>query len=305
MVKTLRSLCLAASCALFSTLVHAQLTFSFDYTYDTGFFTGANSSRQVYLNSAASYLSSYLSATNLSAITPSGSNSWTAKPFDPQNSSVSLSISNPSIAANTIVVYVGAYDLPDSTLGIGGPGSWSGSGFQPWFDTLNYRGNGSFSMPATGSITFDSLTSWYFDSDITTVESGLMAGKSDFFSVATHELAHLLGFGTSASWSALVSNGTFTGNASTINFGGNVILTGDAGHWADGTASVVAGTSANQETLMDPSLTIGTRKYITTLDLAGVKDIGFTVTAIPEPSAYAFCFGLAVLGWCCRRRRVA
>ncbi len=304
-VKILRSLGLLACWAWCASLAQAQLTFTFDYTYDTGFFTGGNSSRQAYLTAAANYLTSFISATSLSAITPSPGNTWTAQPFDPRNEAASLSISNPTIPAQTIVVYVGGYDLPGSTLGIGGPGGWSAGGNAAWFDTLYYRGNGTNRMPGTGSITFDSLTSWYFDNDITTVEAGAMAGKSDFFSVATHELLHLIGFGTSATWNNLISAGSFTGGNSAAANGGNVILSGDAGHWASGTMSLIAGTATSQETLMSPSLTVGTRKYLTTLDLMGLKDIGYTVTAVPEPSTYALWCGLAAVGWCGWRRRVA
>jgi hypothetical protein len=57
--------------------------------------------------------------------------------------------------------------------------------------------------------------------------------------------------------------------------------------------------------LMSPSLTVGTRKYLTTLDLMGLKDIGYTVSAVPEPSTYALWCGLAAVGWCGWRRRVA
>ncbi|MBI1841854.1 MAG: PEP-CTERM sorting domain-containing protein [Verrucomicrobia bacterium] len=33
---------------------------------------------------------------------------------------------------------------------------------------------------------------------------------------------------------------------------------------------------------MDPTLTLGTRKHLTSLDVAALKDIGWTV--VPEPS---------------------
>ncbi|MEZ6061148.1 MAG: hypothetical protein R3C19_12355 [Planctomycetaceae bacterium] len=46
-----------------------------------------------------------------------------------------------------------------------------------------------------GAITFDTTgVTWNFD------DAAPGGGESDFFSVAIHELAHLLGFGTSASF---------------------------------------------------------------------------------------------------------
>jgi hypothetical protein len=41
------------------------------------------------------------------------------------------------------------------------------------------------------------------------------------------------------------------------------------------------GTSAPQETAMDPTLTQGTRKFFTALDAAAMQDIGWTVIALP------------------------
>jgi hypothetical protein len=62
-----------------------------------------------------------------------------------------------------------------------------------------------------------------------------------------------------------------------------------------------------QETLMDPSTPRGTRELLTDLDLAGLADIGWQVTAVPEPgSAHLLLAGLGVLGalrWQQRSRR--
>jgi hypothetical protein len=52
---------------------------------------------------------------------------------------------------------------------------------------------------------------------------------------------------------------------------------------------------------MDPSIFDGTRKYFTELDYAGLDDIGWTVTAIPEPgTATIFVAGM---GFAVARRR--
>ena len=53
---------------------------------------------------------------------------------------------------------------------------------------------------------------------------------------------------------------------------------------------------------MDPSLTVGTRKYFTDLDWGGLNDFAWTVTPIPEPRL-ATLFGLGVLGMLIFRRR--
>ena len=97
----------------------------FDYSYDaSGFF--ADAARQNTLNQAGAYLGNRLKD-NLTAITSVGSDNFTANfsnPSDPTNSASAVSISNSSVGANEIHVYVGASDLGGSTLGIGGPGGF-------------------------------------------------------------------------------------------------------------------------------------------------------------------------------------
>ena len=86
-----------------------------------------------------------------------------------------------------------------------------------------------------------------FDQDVTTLES--FPSMTDFYSVAVHELAHLLGFGTADSWDALVNNttDTFLGPKSmTLNGGVAVPLDFDLSHWADGTTSNVLRTGAKR-----------------------------------------------------------
>lgn len=287
----------------------AQITFSFDFTHDThGFFTGANAGRQTYLTAAAQYAAQLIGGTTLSAITPAGSNTWTATIFDPSNFGTTIEKTDLSIAANTIVVYAGGYEIGGSTLGIGGTPGVSTSGVAGWHETVTTRGNGTYRMASVGSITFNSTTNWYFDNDITTVET--FSGQADFFSVAVHELLHMIGFGTSSSWTAFVSGSNFTGpNSVAANGGLPVPLHGDAeagyGHWADGTMSTVVGTATAQEALMDPTILNGTRKYATTLDMAGLMDIGYSpASAIPESGATALWIGVVMMGVVAWRRPV-
>jgi hypothetical protein len=109
--------------------------------------------------------------------------------------------------------------------------------------------------------------------------------------VALHETGHVLGIGTADSWFANVSGATFAGPASTATFGGLVPLEADGGHWASDTMSTIYGTSTAQEAAMDPDLTTGTRKVFTTLDMAGLQDVGWTLAAVPEPKSTALLLG--------------
>ena len=283
------------------------ITITFDYTYDTsGFFSGSNASRRDILDQAASAFSSRFND-SLSAITPSGGNSWSATFSNPSSPSSTVSLSNLSVAANTIVVYVGAADLGTNVLGQGGPGGYSSNGNSTWLNNVAARGqtgalgsNPTDFGPWGGAISFSTTASWYFDSNPTTVES--FPGQNDFYSVALHEIGHVLGIGTADSWFTYVAGGTFTGPNATAANGGSVALSSGNSHWLNGTLSTVIGTTTSQEAAMDPTLTTGTRKFLTTLDVAGLHDVGWTV--VPEASTVAWSAGLgaiALLHW--RRRR--
>ena len=74
---------------------------------------------------------------------------------------------------------------------------------------------------------------------------------------------------------------------------------------AEGIMSSRLSDGVSQEVVVDPNITVGTRKELTEMDLAFLRDIGFET--IPEPSgvflaAMGF-FSLIAYGW--RRRRVA
>lgn len=262
--------------------VMPALAIQVDYSFDSsGFF--ASSSRRDLLEQAANSLASRLND-SLTAIVPGGINSWTAQFPNPATGATS-SISNLVVPANTLIVYVGGRELGGSTLARGGFGGWSASGSSPWFNTIEGRGqSGAIANPATdfatwgGSIAFDSVgTNWFFG----TSAGGLTSGQSDFYSVAVHELGHLLGIGTADSWFRYVSGTSFSGPNSVARFGGVVSLQSGGGHWAEGT------TDAGREAALDPTLTTGTRKTYTELDYAGLRDVGWQVGTDSRPLANA------------------
>ncbi len=260
------------------------LTLQFDYRFDSANFF-ADPSRQSVLNAAGTYFSSLLTD-SLTAITSSGQNLFTAEFLAPSTLQSTL-IPNFSVAADTLVVFVGGNStLGAGTLGQGGPGGYSAQGSPAFLNTVAMRGQ---SAPTTGqsatefapwggSVIFNSTAQWYFDSDVTTTEA--FAG-SDFYSVALHELGHLLGLGTADSWFTLISNGVFTGAATVAAKGASVPVTADRGHWAEGTQGVVNGQP--QETAMDPTLTVGSRKRFTNVDVAALDDIGWQIAPTVSP----------------------
>jgi hypothetical protein len=277
------------------------LTLNLDYSYDTSGFFDAHPDAKTDLLYAASWLGIHLSD-NLTAITPSGGNTWTAKFYNPASTGTLATISNPSIAANTITIYVGAESMSAGLLGQGAPGWYSASGTtQAWLDTVAGRGQaGALTTPATdfgpwgGSLSFNSSASWYFDPTPSTLEA-FGNTQSDFLSVAFHELTHVLGLGTADSWTNLAQTSNFLGTNATAVYGSNPPLSSDRAHWADGTTSFVFGTTTSQAALMDPALLAGTRTLPTTLDMAGLQDVGWMVVPEPSIAVLASVFGLVLI----------
>lgn len=153
-----------------------------------------------------------------------------------------------------------------------------------------------------GTADSDALLATYWHYNHTTA---VAAGKNDFYSVALHEMIHAIGIGTSDTWNSLIPTGTtdWTGsNVITLRGNGTNIVTGDAAHIADGAMSISISTGLAQEAVMDPSITQGTRKGLTQLDLAFLRDIGFST--VPEPSALLLVLAAALPLMLARRRKM-
>jgi len=296
MKRNTLSACIGSAMLLSVHLPASAIQIVFDYSLDTSGFFSTQLSRDV-LQAAGNTLGNRLSD-NLLDITSSGRNSFTANFNDP-SSGLSTSQTDYSVAENALVVFVGSRELNGSTLGIAGPGGFGVRGNQDFLDRVSTRGqvgapNTDFG-PWGGTISFDSTTNWYFDSDLTT--SNDISG-SDFYSVALHEIGHVLGLGTSASWNNLIVNGALVGPTL-----GTVSLDSSEGHFASGTRSEVDG--VGQNAAMTPSIRSGTRKEFTDLDYAALTDIGWQVTTVPVPAAvWLFASGLAGLIAVGRRRKV-
>ena len=245
-----------------------------DYSFDTqGFFS--DTARRDAIEDVAATISSELGDT-LDAIVPSGSNTWSQRFNHPGTGVLGSHVVNPTVNANEIVVYVGGRNLGGSILGLAGPGGFTASGNSAWFDTIVERGetgvasNTDFA-PWGGTVAFTTTANWHFGE----TTAGLDSNEADFRSVAFHEFYHVLGFGTSAAFNANIVAGQFTGANAVAEFdgSGNVPLHTDLVHFAEGL------TDGGQEVSLDPTITNGTRKFLTDLDRAVLSDIGWEVTS--------------------------
>ncbi|MCX7428683.1 MAG: matrixin family metalloprotease [Planctomycetia bacterium] len=264
---------------------NAAVDLEFDYRYDTtGFFAAGSEARESLL-AAGDFYESNLNDT-LTAITSYGGNHFNAVIQRP-DTDAEVTINDFDVQDSKVYVFVGARDLGGSTLGLGGPCRWSVSYYSSsWYDNVRTRGQGSVDdvigdtaidyAPWGGSIALDIDSAWH--DDPTRNPSG---SNNDLYTVLVHELGHVLGIGISDSWYNLINAGNqFTGVASVAEYGGNVPLTTDGAHWADGTTSTVYVDGPSRATAMGPYITTGTRKMFTALDVAGMDDVGWTINPV-------------------------
>lgn len=300
----------------------AAITIQFDYTLDASsaspFFSLGSPARQS-LEAAGNAIGSALND-SLTSISPSSGNTWLARFVNPTTGSVASAL-DMTVSANTVKVFVGARNLGATTLGEAGPGVALWAGSAEFGQTVDYRGQnatGATADAATstdfgpwgGSIAFNNTgINWFYEA---TGNPSIKPASNqyDFYSVALHELGHVLGFGGSLSWDHYEATGPsrFTGPVSTSVHGGNVALDlVSPGHWQDGTVSTLPGTVLVREAAMDPSIANGQRKVFTALDWAGLKDVGWQVDGaqlnpVPEPAGLLAGSGLLLLSFGLWRR---
>ena len=265
------------------------LNIVYDYSLDTSGFFNDQSRRDVLEEVATIYESRITD--DLTAIAPGPQDTWTAE-FTNPSTGMSVALNNLTIAADTVVVYVGARDLPVG-LAEGGFGGFQSVASPTFNAILQTRGESGIDVsgktdtdfaPWGGAIAFDSRVNWNFSLNPPTV------GQNDLFSITLHEMGHVLGVGTADSFrNQMNTSSQFIGPEAVSVNGGPVSMNTDSfglpdlGHWASNTISTLPGTTTTQETALDPQITTGSRKVLTNLDWAGLADLGWDVTAEPVP----------------------
>lgn len=311
-----------------------------DYTGDT--FFASNPVAMAALEAAAADINAAVDFSCLNAITDdtiTGTNGASSASFtfsktylNPADGNLTT-VPNTHLAVGQVNIFAGARTFAGNILGDGSAG---GTGIQPVALDANdgtfalalanaeaneqhSRGGGpvinafsgaigsnvvSFDQGLhTGSVAFNDSANWHFDHT-----TAVAAGLNDFYSVAIHELLHTIGFGISDSWGSLVSGTNYLGAEGIAANGGSGVglVAADGDHLAFGTTSPRISDGVLQESALDPDLTVGTRKFLTELDLAVLRDLGLKTFAspIPEPSSRAL-LALGGLALCGRRQRQA
>jgi hypothetical protein len=132
---------------------------------------------------------------------------------------------------------------------------------------------------------------WHFDTT-----TPVPAGKRDFYSVALRELVHTLGFGEGTAWAAQAQGTNWKGERAAAFYGndGTGLITSD-GQIAQGLGGSSLFDGTWQPAAMSPGLAAGERRYLTTLDVAFLQDLGYQM--VPEPgSLWLAVLGVALLG---------
>jgi hypothetical protein len=213
-----------------------------------------------------------------------------------------------SILANQFIIYPGARPLPGSAIAEANSGTglnWS-TVFTSSTSHLNrgFRSSYSNNVPMWGgAISFDTAVSWHFNHTTTPT-----AGTTDLYSIALHEIGHLLGLATGwDEWESLIDPrpdhpDQFIGpnaiaahnadNGTSLNWL-NLVVGGNP-HFRDGSHDSyifqnqspnlvgTVGTDGLQDLLMEPTanFTAAVKRFeLTNVDVAALRDVGWSTVA--------------------------
>jgi hypothetical protein len=115
--------------------------------------------------------------------------------------------------------------------------------------------------------------------DLQTIDPNT-SGKADLYATSVHELMHALGATTSPieDYVGVNGSGEFIGANVVTEYGGPV--PGAGGHFASNVQAIVWNSEGIvSEVVLDPSSTSGDRKYLTDLDAALLRDLGYNVVS--------------------------
>ena len=250
-----------------------RVTVRVDYSLDyDGYFTAPR--RQV-LEAALNDVAGRF-VDDLAAIEPGPGDNWLVYVEDPRTGNL-LEKRNLTINRKELLVFVGRTPLEGLNTGSAYPGFYPiVTGSDAFKDTVRNRGQGATDRPGAddvgpwgGQIMFNSLSDFYFG--LSPQPPG--QNRSDFYTTAAHEMMHLMGFvPVPYAFQRLLDNGRFIGTHAMAEYDlrGPVPMQ-DIAHWGDnvrevGVAPLMAATGVR-----------GVRYNVTALDIAAMRDIGWTL----------------------------
>lgn len=259
----------------------SQLVPRIDYRFDTFDFFDTAAKRSVVTAAATHVLSHF--ADELGAISSSSTNRFDAIVNHPATGQIQQ-LTDFSVGRNEIVIFVGGRDLGGTTLAFGGHGGFSANGTDEFREYVETRGQQQPAIidfaPWGGHISFDIDTNWHVG--IST--DGLEIDETDLYSVAVHEMFHVLGFNHSVpAFSRHVAGSRFGGPHAIDEYDINTQppLADDLSHWSDSVRE------SGMTPLVTPSIDTGTRKSVSSLDLAAMQDVGWELLNVSSGTVTA------------------
>ena len=278
-----------------------RLSFRFDYSLDdpgnggSGFFHGENQNRRQLLELAGRSLTQHLDD-SFAAVPVDDNLRWEMRLANPSPGVETIVLPGIEVAANEILVYVGARHYEGNQVaeagfgfaGVVGPvflGPSTGLSqrdFDDYVDLIRNRGqyDGRNGSPVETSVLaatvgFDTSAHWSFDIDGTGSRGG-----THFVSVAAHELLHVLGFGHAfgsyqTPWNALSVDGNFVGTEAVATNEGQSLRLNAGGH-LDRDTLADGSTPLSAATLRSFNNVVGTSR-LTDVELAILDDLGYDV----------------------------